>query len=751
MKTPLDNDLKNAYDTFRQDHHRLRRNLLDSVNPRSKEQKQIGQFDYVWNFIGGTIMRNRITKLATAAIIAIAVVIGIKGFNGTSAWAKVIKALNEAEDIYIVTKVTRPEGRTSEHRTWLKNKTMFRDEDPDEITIDNGENRLTLDLEKKTAQLSESYSPFEDYMETGNFEIILLFRGEETPFKAIERPDESTDDMQVYEITYRDTWKGKAWVDAKSHLPVRIHATFTEEYKDRVLAMEVMYDYQPIPVEKFCLIIPESYTELPRIQPRLFSGKVTDEQGKPVAGAEVVTSNENILGTTDERGKFAIPLHPRYSSLQFPTVVRVLKADRPDRVAWTLLRNPRHELRPRSKHDDEKTKLEQGWGVDIQLVDEKKLIEFIPGGPGKIVFEKETDRYPSEVTDIVLQMGPASVITGRIVDQGGRPIANTIVWIDHMEIAVGENEIEIRDFRHTAKERAILPSIDYEEFDEIERKTFAVTDKDGCYEIGHLPDVWYCVRLEARADGYVSEAREIFQPEGADFSLFEAGITIRGTVIDNHGLPLVGREVEMDVDSEDDKDFDIEEAITDAQGRFELTGVPAVEGLELQIRADEKPRDWDRNELTRGQTFFYYLMIEEPIKLEPGKKEYDIKIVPHRPDITLEVEVKDSKGNLLEGVPMGISGFGNTERIWYLTKLTGKTNEKGLCTIDEVPRMEPLTLWIATPPARYMYYWEDGAEGARLNPEISKAIIECSRQYPPTVVVVELKKDEKEYKISATL
>jgi hypothetical protein len=244
---------------------------------------------------------------------------------------------------------------------------------------------------------------------------------------------------------------------------------------------------------------------------------------------------------------------------------------------------------------------------------------------------------------------------------------------------------------------------------------------------------------------------EIFQPKGADFSLFEAGITIRGTVIDNHGLPLVGREVEIDVDSDDDRDFDVEEVITDAQGRFELPGVPAVEGLELQIRTDEKPRDWDRNELTRGREFFYYLMIEEPVTLKPGKKEYSIEITPHRPDISVEIEVKDSEGNLLEGVPVGVSGFGNTERIWYLTELTGKTNEKGLCTIDEVPRMEPLSLWISKPPARYMDYWEDGEDGAKLNPEIKKAITECLGKYRPAITTVQLEKEKKRYRISVTL
>jgi protocatechuate 3,4-dioxygenase beta subunit len=756
MKTPLDNDLNNVYDAFKQDHKRLRRRLMDSVDPCSKRNRQINPLSYVWDFIGGTIMRNRMTKFATAVVIAGAIIIGVKSFNGSTAWADVIKALNGADNIHITTKVIRPNGQVSEHHTWLKNKTMFRDDDPDNITIDNGENRLNLDIEKKTAQLSDSHSPFEDYMETGNFEIILLFRGRETPFKATELPEESTDDMQVYEITYRDTWKGKAWVDAKNNLPSRISATFAEQYRDRVLTMEVIYDYQPIPAEMFSLTVPPGYTKIARVESRVFSGKVIDENGKPVIGADVVTSDEDIRGQTGENGEFVITLHPGIPIIRrFPMVVRAFKSDDPNRVAWTLLRNPRHELRPRFRPDDGKTKFEQGGGVDIILVDEKKLREFIPADPGTMIFKNETDRKPSEVRDMVLRMRPASVITGRIVDQGGQPIVNAVVWIEYMVIAVGENEIEIRDLRHTAKEREIISSLNREISEEVERKAFAVTDANGCYELGRLPDVWYRVRLEVMADGYVSEAREIFQPDGADFSLFEAGVTIRGTVIDNHGQPLVGREIEIgietDDDTDDDRDIDVEEVIIDAQGRFELTGVPAVDGLELQIRTDEKPRDWDRNDLTRDLEFIYYLMIEEPIKLEPDKNEYDIKIIPHRPDISLEIEVKDSKGNLLEGVPVGISGFGNTERIWYLTKLTGKTNEKGLCTIDEVPRMKPLSLWISNPPTRYMRYWEDGADGAKLNPEIKKAITEYLWKYNPTIVPVQLEKEKKMYRISVTL
>jgi len=87
-------------------------------------------------------------------------------------------------------RVTRPGGRVEAYHTWLKDGTMLRKEEPNEIIIDDGKSRLTLDREQKTAQLSDSRAPFEDYMQTNNLEIILLFMGQDTPFTATESPAE---------------------------------------------------------------------------------------------------------------------------------------------------------------------------------------------------------------------------------------------------------------------------------------------------------------------------------------------------------------------------------------------------------------------------------------------------------------------------------------------------------------------------------------------------------------------------------
>ncbi len=757
MKTPLDSDFDKAYNVFHKDHNHLREDLMNSLPADSRPNRQSGLKNLARIFFGGSTVKIRMTKIAAAAVVIIAAIAGIRSFNGTSAWAEVIKAFNDTDNIHFIVKRTYSNGHIDVMKAWLKNKTMLRDEGIDEIKIDNGQGCLVLNIENKTAQLSDSKLPFENHMESGLFEIILLFRGEKTPYTATELHDERTDIQRVYKVTYRDIGEGKAWVDAKSNLPMRMILTSTEEYKRivkderQILSLEVTYDYQPIPNEIFNLDIPPGYSLLPPVQPCFISGKIIDEKGKPVVDAEIVTSDEDIKGTTDNHGQFAIKLPPGRYIGGFPKIIRAVINDDPNRVAWTLLRNPRHELRPLFTPDDGKTKLEQG-DVDIKLYDEMKLREFIPDNPGRMIFKSDEDKYPSEVKDIELRIQPASVITGQVTDQGGRSVENAIVWMDFMEISVGENEIWVHDLGQTDKEREILSSLNPEDSDQINHKVFSVTDEKGRYKIGNLPDIWYRVRLEVKADGYVTVAKEIFQNEGNDFTLTRADITIRGTIIDNLGEPLVGREVGIDVESEDDSDdevdFNVEEVVIDSQGRFELKGVPAVDGLVLEVRADEKPYYWEENELTRGRDFIHYLMVEEPVKLEPGKKEYFVKIVPHRPDITLEVEVKDSKGNPLSGVPAGVCSPGFSEREWYISKLVDKTDVNGVCTITEVPRIEPLRLWICVPETRIFQDWESMRE---LNPELKDAINESRSKYLPTVVTVKLEKDKKNYKVPVTL
>jgi hypothetical protein len=105
MKTPLDNDLNKVYESFNQNHNHLRETLMASLPDRSKQHKWAGRINHALAFTGGTIMRSRITKLAAAAVIIIAVTLGINYIGGSPdgasvAWANIARRLNDVDHVH---------------------------------------------------------------------------------------------------------------------------------------------------------------------------------------------------------------------------------------------------------------------------------------------------------------------------------------------------------------------------------------------------------------------------------------------------------------------------------------------------------------------------------------------------------------------------------------------------------------------------------------------------------------------------
>ncbi|NQT03536.1 MAG: hypothetical protein HQ580_16025 [Planctomycetes bacterium] len=77
MKTPLDKDLNKVYEPFKQNHNHLRQKLMASLPDRSKQHTWAGRISHLLAYTGETIMKNRITQLAAAAVIIIAIVLSI--------------------------------------------------------------------------------------------------------------------------------------------------------------------------------------------------------------------------------------------------------------------------------------------------------------------------------------------------------------------------------------------------------------------------------------------------------------------------------------------------------------------------------------------------------------------------------------------------------------------------------------------------------------------------------------------------
>jgi len=110
MKTSLDNDLNKVHEVFNQDHKRLRETLMASLLERSRRKVVLRKF------IGGTIMKSRIIKIAAAAVIIIAVIIGINQFggsvDGTSvAFGEVLEHIHNSSYTFDLTTVA--EGQVS--------------------------------------------------------------------------------------------------------------------------------------------------------------------------------------------------------------------------------------------------------------------------------------------------------------------------------------------------------------------------------------------------------------------------------------------------------------------------------------------------------------------------------------------------------------------------------------------------------------------------------------------------------------
>ena len=101
----LDKDFNKVYESFNQNHNRLRQRLVASLPDSIKQHKRAGRISHALAFTGGTIMRSRITKLAVATVIVVVVLIGMHYFGGGSvdmtsvAWGNVLEYVEQVSTV----------------------------------------------------------------------------------------------------------------------------------------------------------------------------------------------------------------------------------------------------------------------------------------------------------------------------------------------------------------------------------------------------------------------------------------------------------------------------------------------------------------------------------------------------------------------------------------------------------------------------------------------------------------------------
>ncbi len=672
---------------------------------RQKEQPLI-----IWR----TIMKSKITKLATAAVIVVALLISISTFNGTTAWAKVIKALGEVENIYIVTTMTMPDGTKVQSKWWLRKPNCLYEDAYNRIVIDNGQERLTIDKENRTAQFSDSFMPYNPLEEHHMFESINLFRGEdrkEVEFAKLD--DESDETTLVFSMHYKHStteFEGKAWVDALTMLPRKIQVELiSESREDNPKSGEITCDYEPIADNVFAMVIPEGFTELPRKQHGIISGRVLDEHEQPVANAIVFVTDRagqfSEQTITDESGHFTFKLPPEGvgAPLWLPVLLRAFVNDVPDKIAWSIIKDPAGNAEPGGQIP-----------YDVAYIDNDGCILKSANG-------------------IIIRMEPAGTIAGQVTDLDGAPIPNAKVKLLRCEPA--------DKFGNSTP-----TSIGVLHWDGPDELGIVRTDENGRYELNNLVQLWKRTKvvIHAKAEGFVSDTTSFrtkgpIEYEELDLQLYRAGITVSGVLFDNYGETLETREIYGIVDGRS-----YCRTKTDEKGRFVLKECPVSDGL--QIKAELSRNHWPPHEKERYMSYRYYPDVVAAVDYKEGTTEYQVELTAERPEFTVKVQLKNTAGEPLSHFPVEVRCEGGKAVIpsqWAADrKLQQRTNKQGYCRFIELPNVDGLKL---------VMWGGNGVFNDILSKEEAKNIEDKYQKYKWTEVPIELIPGRKEYKIEVTI
>lgn len=664
------------------------------------------------------IMKNRMTKLAAAAAIILAVLIGIGTFDRTSAWADVLKALEEVDQVYVVSTFTLSDGTEAQSKYWLRKPDCLRQEEPQRTVIDNGRERLTIDVEKKEAKLEDSVTAYQPISDHHMFEQIGMFRGNKVEGLTVEKlEDQSGDTISVFGLDFQPPHsqlavQGKAWVDTNTMLPTRVTLQLRSEPKEgEPQGGEVTFDYSPIPDDVFDRVVPEGYEVLPRKRTQAISGSVVDADGSPVQGATVYLTDKWLRFLrkveTDPAGEFVFKLPPsKVHWVGLPMFLRAIPPNDPGRVAWTIVEDP-------AKKKDQ--------GVAI------------PGQTGRV--ETNGPLFVQCVNGIVLQMESAGTISGRITDMQGNPISGA------------EVKVEGRAYAARIPGMPLFPDFGFIGNplggDGPRGELTARTDEQGQYKVTNVPKLskrnWY--KVVAGAPGFSSNEQRIDTLwksgiQQVDIKLYDAGITVSGTLVDNYGRVLEMREIRGRVDG---RDFC--RTTTDEKGRFVLKDCPI--SPKLQVKANLAQNAWMHLGKEKRLSYVYYPNVLVPIDYHEDTIEYDVKLVAEKPEFTVELEVKNTAGEPVVQYPIELQGAsGSTSPEWQEHgRLTQRTDSGGYCKFTDAPNLEGLRLVVGR-----AHIFRDA-----LSKEEAEKAKEENSKYQWTIVPIEAIPGQKEYKIEVTL
>ena len=242
MKTPLDNELNKAYEAFNQNQNHLRDKLMASLPARSKQHKWAGRISHALAFTGGTLMRSRITKLAAAAVIVIAVLIGMNYFGGSIdgtriLYAKVREAIEKKPWICIKHTVLKGE-KAFGGEEWFSFEPKITVEIVDDGRIkysDFSHNRryeylpmsgtITISQIKEHPSFLEAKTPLELCKK-----VIEMKQASGAEFSQsfIERDGKTLEVWEVVQLGDTESEKIKLFIDTQEYLPIVAEVSHTD-------------------------------------------------------------------------------------------------------------------------------------------------------------------------------------------------------------------------------------------------------------------------------------------------------------------------------------------------------------------------------------------------------------------------------------------------------------------------------------------------------------------------------------------
>jgi len=273
MKTPLDKDLKEVYEAFDKDHKLLRQKLMASLPARSEQRKGNRLINLLQLFIRGDTMKVRITKLAAAAVIIIAILTAIH-FLGSPiegiAWADVVRPILTARTV--VFNVITVEGENVPITRVMNMGTQrVRSEvlSPDGKTVQviaivdyDTSRMLTLIPNQKISALTDLKDLPEKPENVIDTMRNMITELQNDPNVSVEPLGEKEIDGRIAQGLRATSPDGEltVWADPQTALPIRMEQKWRQM---QFVCTDFQFDIE-MDESLFSMEIPEGYSTLPK-------------------------------------------------------------------------------------------------------------------------------------------------------------------------------------------------------------------------------------------------------------------------------------------------------------------------------------------------------------------------------------------------------------------------------------------------------------------------------------------------------